>query len=124
MKRPRGNEPERLLEALASSKGWRPTKRGWPDFMCINEMTGEIIAVEVKPRINGEGSRTQLLKRDQAACMDFLTKHGIRCFVSDGLTLEPYDRERHASEKERARSRAARIARQRGFSAKGYPSQR
>jgi hypothetical protein len=102
------NNPERLFEALAQKNGWRTTKRGWPDFLCFHIESGEVIAVEVKPRINGPDSRTKLLKRDQAACMDLFVKCGIRCFVSDGVTLEPYSRDKHASERQRSMSRYVR----------------
>jgi hypothetical protein len=94
--RQRKNTPELLLENLAETKGWTTTKRGWPDFMCFSKSTGEMIAIEVKPML--PSGRLQLLKRAQAKCMDFLTKHGIRCFVSDGITLEKYQRDKHASE--------------------------
>lgn len=93
MARDRRNEPERLFEELARSRGWVPTKLGWPDFMCRNPEDGKIIAVEVKPRI-GDG-RLKSLKESQADCMDWLTSKGIRCFVSDGEVLEPYEREKH-----------------------------
>jgi hypothetical protein len=87
------NVPEDDFAALARENGWRPTKRGWPDFLCFGP-NGEIIAVEVKPRLR-DGRRTKRLKADQANCMDALSAVGIRCFVSDGKTLEPYDRELH-----------------------------
>lgn len=103
----RHNGPERDFELLASVHGWNPCKRGWPDFMCLDNRTGEVIAVEVKPRI-GDGSRMRVLKREQAKCMDWLSAHGIRCFVSDGETLEPYSREKHAAEKFRREAKARR----------------
>lgn len=87
------NECERAFEEVAAFEGWATTKRGWPDFLCTNEKTGERIAVEVKPRT--KNGRLVYLKRDQADCMDFLSSLGVRCFVSDGETLEPYSRERH-----------------------------
>ena|SRR3990167_8229347 len=91
----RSNQPEMHLISTVAALGFRATKRGWPDFLCFHEETGEIIAIEVKPRlVTGDGMK--ILKKDQAACMDFLTAHGIRCFVSDGETLEPYMKEVHA----------------------------
>lgn len=98
-KRERRNEHERALDELAERNGWRATKRGWPDFLCFNRSTGEIIAVEVKPRI--PSGRMKALRADQAACMDFLKSKGIRCFVSDGSTLEPYDRQKHREDRRR-----------------------
>ncbi len=89
----RDNGPERNFEALARRNFWRPTKEGWPDFLCFDECSDEIIAVEVKPR--SRFGHLQHLKLPQAQCMDFLKAHGIRCFVSDGHTLEPYSRDKH-----------------------------
>ena len=91
----RSNAPERELEELALRNGWEVTKRGWPDFVCFSPVDGEMIAVEVKPRF-ANGSRMKILKREQARVMDVLTAHGIRCFVSDGKTLEKYNRAKHA----------------------------
>ena len=104
--RDRKNIPERLLAELAELNGWITTKRGWPDFLCFHKDTGEMIAIEVKPRL-ASGKGMKLLKVDQAKCMDYLTKHGIRCFVSDGVTLEKYDRQKHASEIRRRNARLA-----------------
>jgi hypothetical protein len=42
--------------------------------------------------------------------MDILTAHGIKCYVSDGVTLEPYSREVHASERQRIQSMLERRA--------------
>ncbi|MDE2100068.1 MAG: hypothetical protein KGL39_22630, partial [Patescibacteria group bacterium] len=90
------NVTEADFQRLAYKAGWRTTKRGWPDFLCFGP-AGEVIAVEVKPRSRQTG-RLGLLKREQADCMDALKVRGIRCFVSDGCTLEPYERSRHAPE--------------------------
>ena len=87
------NPAESAFAELAVRNGWRPTKRGWPDFLCFNDATGEAIAVEVKPRTR-RGS-LKALKRDQVACLEFLQRHGIRCFVSDGATLEPFSADKH-----------------------------
>jgi len=99
MTRIRKNVPERMLEQLATRAGWRATKRGWPDFLCVNDLTGESIAVEVKAR--RKDGLMDALKREQVACMEVLTAHGIRCFVSDGTTLEPYTRKTHGMEPKR-----------------------
>lgn len=99
-KPPRHNTPERNFEILAQCLGWSTvTKRGWPDFLAFTP-DGSMIAVEVKP-LTKDGSRYQILKREQAAVMDVLSSHGIKCYVSDGETMEPYDRERHAPEHRR-----------------------
>lgn len=59
-----------------------------------------MIAVEVKPQMRSRPGM-KVLRRDQSNCMDQLTKHGIRCFVSDGETMEPYDPEIHSNESRR-----------------------
>lgn len=105
------NKPENGLFELASSNGWITSKRGWPDFMCFNIETGEMIAIECKPRL--PSGRLQLLKREQAKCMQHLTSKGIRCFVSDGMKLEPFSMEIHASEVLRRKARADRFLRNR-----------
>jgi hypothetical protein len=95
----RCNVPERKFEELAERLGLTFTKRGWPDFMCFTK-DGEMIAVEVKPRMTKK-SGTRLLKREQAKAMEALTACGIRCFVSDGETMEPFNPEIHAQESRR-----------------------
>jgi hypothetical protein len=98
------NVCEEKFAALAERNGWRPSKRGWPDFICFAP-DGEVIAVEVKPRrIRGN---LAILRRDQATVMDILAAAGIRCFVSDGETLERYDRTRHAPEHRRRKRKVA-----------------
>ena len=94
----RQNGPERAFEEMAGRKGWNATKRGWPDFICFDEQG--MFAVEVKPRMRPRAGMKQL-KREQVIVMDVLTAHGIRCFVSDGETLEPYDPKAHADESRR-----------------------
>lgn len=41
-----GNHAEREFARWAESRGWRVTKRGWPDFIC--RRGGELMCVEVK----------------------------------------------------------------------------
>lgn len=87
------NVAEDAFMHLARNNGWRATKRGWPDFLCVDPETGDMFAVEVKPRnLNGFCQR---LKREQARTLDLLSSKGIQCFVSDGHVLEPYDRAKH-----------------------------
>lgn len=95
------NEHERRAAELARARGWRVTKRGWPDFMCFGPK-GEVIALEVKPANRGSRnriarlkSRLNRLKREQAACMAALHALGLKCYVTDGLRFEPFDPERH-----------------------------
>lgn len=56
-----------------SAAGWTPTKRGWPDFFCVND-AGEVCAVEVKPRADIH------LKPEQGVIMRHLSEHGIKCY--------------------------------------------
>lgn len=82
------NATEFAFRQKMEAAGWRVTKRGWPDFICINEHA-ELVVVEVKPRKrNGELDR---LKKPQAECMDHLQAMGIACYVSDGEQLIPWD---------------------------------
>lgn len=93
----RVNEPEDKFELLALSKGWKPTKKGWPDFLCIDK-DGKPFAVEVKPQTrNG----MKLLKREQVTCIEYLEAAGIPCFVSDGVNLDRYDPKFHNDESRR-----------------------
>jgi len=43
------NRVEDQFHEWVVDKGWIPTKRGWPDFLCVAE-DGRFIAVEVKSR--------------------------------------------------------------------------
>jgi hypothetical protein len=57
----------------AKAAGWTATKRGWPDFFCINDK-GEFCCVEVKPKeSNG-------LKNNQREIMQHLSRAGIKCY--------------------------------------------
>lgn len=67
------NEAEALFFEKASAAGWTSTKRGWPDFFCVNDK-GEFCCVEVKP------TERQRLKRDQIQIMRYLKSAGIRCY--------------------------------------------
>jgi len=96
----RKNETERNFEALALSKGWKVTKKGWPDFLCFGPK-GEVIAVEVKPR-NHKG-QLRMLRRFQERVMDLFVQHGIPCYVSDGTCLESYKKLIHANPSRRQR---------------------
>lgn len=81
------NTNENQLVRKAEQNGWTATKRGWPDFLLYKD--GEYICVEVKHRQkNGAMDR---LKTQQIITMQLLTDHGIKCYVSDGNVLEPFD---------------------------------
>ncbi len=53
--------------------GWTCTKRGWPDFFCVNDQ-GEVCCVEVKP------NKKHGLKTNQAQIMAFLRSKGVKCY--------------------------------------------
>lgn len=88
------NQPEQRFTQLAISLGWKFTKRGWPDFLCMNT-NNELVCVEVKP-VTSTG-RLEYLKTEQVFTMNLLTALGVKCYVSDGLRLETYDCKKHAS---------------------------
>ena len=71
-KKPKNNAEAMCYDVL-ESYGWKPTKRGWPDFFCVRN--GEICAVEVKPR------KSDRLKRDQLTIMGLLSQQGIKCYM-------------------------------------------
>ena len=107
---PLHNWHEAKLEEKATIAGWKVTKRGWPDFICTHPEAGERIAVEVKPpHGKHRDGRLKSLKRDQADCMDWLEANGIRCFMSDGISLFRYDRAKHyvTTEQRKRRGKAA-----------------
>lgn len=87
VRRARRNTHERRFEELAHEQGWFATKRGWPDFFVITD-EDEVIAVEVKPRFPRRG---KLVKDSQSQVMKALSAAGIRCFVSDGNELRPFE---------------------------------
>ena len=73
-----GKKPKNVAESIGydklASMGFTVTKRGWPDFFCFNEKTGEIAVVEVKR------NKHHKLKDSQSAVMKALSKHGIPCY--------------------------------------------
>lgn len=89
---PGRNEAEARFRATAERNRWGCTKRGWPDFFCCNER-GPFV-VEVK-RVLKDGGMA-MLRRDQVMVLNWLRGLGVRCFVSDGITLEPYNPRVHA----------------------------
>lgn len=88
--RPTRNEngTELKFKQLAMEKGWLVTKRGWPDFICFDNI-GKPFFVEVKPRVK-DGSRMKKIRKEQAEILDILSEAGFRCYVSDGEVLEPW----------------------------------
>ena len=79
------NRFENRFAQLAHSLGWEVTKQGWPDFVCYGA-DDQLIAVEVKP-FGG------WLRPEQKRLMAALSNAGVRCFISDGDTLQPFDPE-------------------------------
>lgn len=61
-------------------KGFHPTKRGWPDFLCFDYKNSKVIVVEVKD------TRTHPLKKEQYFTMFLLSSYGLPCFRWDNQT--------------------------------------
>ena len=92
-KRGRASATEELFRDLAARNCWHQMKRGWPDFFC-RRADGSFFVVEVKRR--SHNGRMIVLKREQETVMDSLSSVGIECYVSDGISLEVYDKAKHA----------------------------
>lgn len=80
--RPFRNKQEEAFRQLAERKGWRWTKRGWPDFFCLDERGG-IVLVECK-------QHEDKLSSEQFAVMRAFMLAGIavRTF-HEGMLSEP-----------------------------------
>jgi len=63
------NPAEKMFSEIARKQGWRVSKRGWPDFICMRK--GEIMLIEVKPK------GTYRLKSMQEFVANLLKTHGI-----------------------------------------------
>jgi VRR-NUC domain len=99
------NPTEARIADVLRTRGWKVTKRGWPDFFC-QLPDGRFAAVEVKPL---EGHLT----RPQLRCMRALTAAGIPCFVAkvdrNGHgTLQPFQLFRHGTRPARPTTASAR----------------
>jgi len=70
--RPPKNRPEAECWGIMESKGYRVTKRGWPDLFCMKD--GKMVAVEVKP------AKYAHLKSSQVDVMSALASAGIECY--------------------------------------------
>ena len=81
------NKPEDLFAEMAREMGWSLTKRGWPDFFCVNQR-GEPCVVEVKPK-------SLRPTHDQYRVMLALHRAGIKCYMSDGKKLERFMPRKH-----------------------------
>lgn len=79
---------------MALRNGWKPTKKGWPDFICIGD-DGKPFAVEVKPPTSK--GYMKLLKREQVECIKWLEAAGIPCYVSDGTNMDRFEEAHHAN---------------------------
>ena len=67
------NSAEAACFDILEKHGWKPTKRGWPDYFCVRN--NEICMVEVKPH------KRNRLRRNQLALMGLLAERGIKCFM-------------------------------------------
>lgn len=70
------NEAEGEFYDKMTAAGWTVTKRGWPDFFCV-DASGDVCLVEVKP------SNACRLKREQTKVMRYLSSKGIKCYRWD-----------------------------------------
>lgn len=59
-------------QAVADNKS--VTKRGWPDFIELDEKTNEIRLVEIKPHKNRK------LKNNQSFILKRLSEYGVPCY--------------------------------------------
>jgi len=91
------NKAEEAFCKHAEKHGYTPMKRGWPDFICVND-EGKVIAVEVKD------TATHPLKKEQYYVGSILREFGIPTFHWDPQSkkLKPIkslpQRERHEAE--------------------------
>jgi hypothetical protein len=76
----------------AVARGWAVFGTGWPDFACFSPQS-EMIAVEVKRRF-ANGAYEQL-QPHQAQVMMALSQSGVKCYLSNGAHLEPFNAEKH-----------------------------
>src|SRR5271154_4401387 len=67
------NVSERAFQVWAEAQGWTITKRGWPDFFCVNH-EGKIVLVEVKT------TNKRLLRQHQYTILTRLAAFGIPCY--------------------------------------------
>lgn len=72
MKEKYKNPHEETFRKLMLSKGWKVTKRGFPDFFCWKGH--KFGFVEVKPKCKSK------LKKSQYFVMRVLSSYGIKCF--------------------------------------------
>lgn len=67
------NQAENELAKQLIDNDYIVTKKGWPDFFCLNEQ-GNAFVVEVKSR------STHRLKKSQEMILKFLVHKGVRCY--------------------------------------------
>lgn len=82
------NRPEEEFCKFAEALGFVPSKRGWPDFICINPRDGGIMLVEVKD------TAIHPLKKEQMSVMRMLSEYGLPCYRwdSEEKTLQKINR--------------------------------
>ncbi|KKL11231.1 hypothetical protein LCGC14_2547880 [marine sediment metagenome] len=77
------NSSEAELYDLMVKGGWRVSKRGWPDFLCVKD--DRIVAIEVKSK------RGHRLKGEQRHMMTLLAKLGAECYKWTPAGFEPFN---------------------------------
>jgi hypothetical protein len=103
-RRPIKNDGEEQCAQELERKGYKPSKRGWPDFIAFCRTGGRPpIAVEAKPD-------RQHLRREQAAVMEILSRAGIACYRWDPVDgLQPWCPVRQAARVDLSKRRAKEI---------------
>ena len=70
----RAQQAEERFRQWGEERGWELHKKGWPDFLCVDER-GQVICVEVKSGI----ASLSLAQREVFAILEAA---GIKCFLS------------------------------------------
>ena len=98
------NVPENNFTQMARQHNWEAIKRGWPDFICIPpQKDKQPFVVEVKPRVP-TGPRKGcygMLKPEQEYVMAMLQDLGMKVYISDGESLDVFDREYWKTERKK-----------------------
>lgn len=81
------NRAEENFCQFIEDLGFKPTKRGWPDFICVSEKDKTAFLVEVKD------TAQHPLKKEQHKVMQLLASYGLPCYRWDNenKTLQKID---------------------------------
>lgn len=100
------NAPEAAFVEFCKAKGWRCSKRGWPDYVVLrgSDSSLGLALVEVKAH------RGRRLKREQLLVLDLLSAYGVPCYrwsPDAGLQRVGRPAARWAAQEESSRSTEA-----------------